>query len=314
MPGYGYGMGGGSAEYDMAVASDYYDGGYGSKMGYAVAPSMPELSARNVAQSRAASMPYPMPGGVPGDNAEEFEVTQYNATIETRRIEETCGAITALKSRSDVIFENATASDRNCDFTFKVKHASVEEVLAKIKALNPKDISENSYTIKRQVDDYTKEIEVLEKKRASIDETLRSAISAYNEVTTLATRSQNAEALASIINSKISLIERLTQENININEQIDRYTRSKADQLDQLDYSYFYIHVYENKFLDGEQLVDSWKQALRDFVWNVNKVVQDLTLNLILLLAFVFQWILYAFIALIVAKYGWKFTKYFWFR
>lgn len=300
---------GGGVSYDMAVASDYYDGGYGSK-GALMAPSMPSLSARNV----AGTMPYPMPGGVPGEEAEAYEVTQYNASIETRRLEDTCATIAGLKSRADVIFEHANAGDRNCSYTFKVKHASVQEILAFIKKLDPKDLSENTSTIKRQIDDFTNEVDVLEKKRASIDETLKSAINAYNEVTVLATRSQNADALAKIIDSKIQIIERLTQERININEQLDRLSRAKADQLDRLDYTYFYVNVFENKFIDWENMRDSWKASVQQFFYQLNKVLQDLTLNLILLALFVVQWLIYAVIALFVAKYGWKFAKNVWNR
>lgn len=305
-PGYGGGVG-----YDsVADSSDYYDGGYGTKAGYAVAPSMPELSARN-----AASMPYPMPPqGTTGNTAEQFEVAQYNATIETRRLDETCASVQNLKERSDVIFENANTYDRGCNFTFKVEKKSVEDVLDSIKKLNPKDLAENIYTIKNQVDDFTSEVEVLTKKRASIDQTLSSALNAYDEITRLATNTQNADALAKIIDSKIGIIERLTQERININEQLDRLARAKADQLDGLDYTRFNINVYENKFVDGQQLKDSWKQALRDFVANVNKVLQDLTVNLVLLLLLIAQWVLYAAIILVVAKYGWKFGKNIWFR
>src|SRR3989338_2284413 len=63
-PGYG-----GGVAYDMAVSSDYYDGGYGSKAGYAVTEDaiIPQLSARNV------TYPYPMPPrGTTGNTAEEF--------------------------------------------------------------------------------------------------------------------------------------------------------------------------------------------------------------------------------------------------
>ena len=305
-PGYG-----GGVAYDMAVSSDYYDGGYGSKAGYAVTEDaiIPQLSARNV------TYPYPMPPrGTTGNTAEEFEVAQYNATIETRHLDDTCASVQALKERTDVIFENANTYERGCNFVFKVERESVEDVLAVIKELNPKDLSENIYTIKAQVDDFTSEVDVLQKKRASIDQTLTSALAAYDEITRLATNTQNADALAKIIDSKIGIIERLTQERININEQLDRLARAKADQLDGLDYTRFNINVYENKFVDGEQLKDSWKQALREFVANVNKVLQDLTVNLVLLLLLIAQWLLYAAIVLVVAKYGWKFGKYIWFR
>src|SRR3990167_11178665 len=136
-PGYG-----GGVAYDMAVSPDYYDDGYGSKAGYAVSESamMPQLSARN-------SMPYPIPPqGTTGNDAEEFEVAQYSATIETRRLDDTCASVQALKERTDVIFENANTQRHGCSFTFKVEKKNVEDVLAVIKGLNPKDLSENIYT------------------------------------------------------------------------------------------------------------------------------------------------------------------------
>jgi hypothetical protein len=298
----GYGGSGNGASYDYAVSSDYYDYGKG------VAQAMPEMSARNVAVSR----PPTYYGGTTGDEAEEYEVAQYNATIETRKLKSTCAAFEELKKRSDVIFENSNTGDRNCSFTFKVKHASVEGVLTWLKDLRPKDLSENTYTIKNQVDDFTSETEILTKKRASIDDTLTKALTAYDEITRLATNTQNADALAKIIDSKIQIIERLTQERINIDEQLDRIARGKSQQLDQLDYTYFYVHVFENRFVDPEQIHDSWKEAIRNFVNDVNKILQDFTINLVSLLLIVALWCLYALIALFIAKYGWKLVKHIW--
>jgi hypothetical protein len=297
----GIGMGGG-ADYDYATSQSY------SREERAM---MPQLSVRNVAGN---SMYPPQHGSPVGDMAEAFEVTQYSAYIETRKLDETCKAFEELKARDDVIFENANTHDRGCTYTFKVKHSSVEEVLAWLKDLDPKELSENTYTIKQQIDDFTNEVEVLEKKRESIEQTLAQALNAYDEITELATRTQNADALAQIINSKISIIERLTQEKININEQLDRIARAKAEQLDRLDYTYFNATIVENKFVDGEELTDSWKQALRNFVARTNEALQNLSLNLILLLFWVLQWIIYALIALFVAKYGWKFARDVWNR
>lgn len=311
--GYGYGGGyGGEMAYDMAAPamapmppSDGYYEDYAQEESVA-------LSVRNVAGTIA--YPEPMPQSTVGDDAEDYEVKQYSATIETRHLDDTCGSVAALKARTDVAFENAHTSDHSCSFTFKVKIASVEAVLATIKALDPKDLSEQAYTIKAQIEDFTSETEVLEKKRASIDETLASALSAYNDVTRLATQSQNADALAKIINSKIAIIERLTQERININERLDRLARAKAKQLDQLEYTYFYVSVYERKFFDGEGIFDSWKDAVQNFVYDLNRVVQGATLQFLLLLALIVQWALYALVALFVVKYGWKAGKHIWYR
>ena len=298
----GYGGSANSVAYDYVVSSDYYDYGKG------VAQAMPEMSARNASISR----PPTQYGGTTGDNAEEYEVAQYNATIETRKLKSTCTAFDELKKRSDVIFENSNTGDHNCSFTFKVKHESVDGVLAWLKDLRPKNLSENTYTIKNQVDDFTSETEILTKKRESIDDTLEKALAAYDEITRLATNTENADALAKIIDSKIQIIERLTQERININEQLDRLARGKTQQLDQLDYTYFYVNVYENKFIDAEQIHDSWKEAIRGFVQDVNKILQDFTINLISLLLMVALWCLYGLIALFIAKYGWQLVKYIW--
>ncbi len=295
-PSYGGGASGGMYAYDD------YDASYTSQ------GAMPEFSARNA----ASMMPAPMAPS--GNMAEAFEVQEYSATIETRKLDETCGAFDDLKKREDVIFESSSSYDRGCNYTFKAEKASAPGVLAWLEDLNPKELSDNTHTIKREVDDFTSEVEVLEKKRASIDSTLSSALAAYDEITRLATNTQNADALAKIIDSRIGIIERLTQERININEQLDRLARGKADSLDRLEYTYFSVNVYENKFVDGEQIKDSWKEAIREFVRDFNEALQGLTVGLLLLLVLIVQWAIYALIVLVIAKYGWKLAKYIWYR
>ena len=146
-----------------------YDSGSVAKYGaeYSVG-----LSARNVDAT--------------GDQAEEFEVTEYNATIETRELDKTCSAVSGLKAQDYVIFENASEYNRGCSYVFKVKKDKADEILAIIKDLNPKELSDNTYTIKGLVDDFTGEIEILEKKLLSIDETLGKAVNAYDDITALA--------------------------------------------------------------------------------------------------------------------------------
>lgn len=274
------------------------------------------LSVRNVAGIMPSSSAYPPigPGGgySTGTNAEEFEVTEYSASIETQDKEDTCTQIADLKSRSYVIFESANEHDRGCDYRFKVEHSRVPEILATIKGLDPKDLSENTYTIKNLVDDFSSETDILTKKRDSIDDTLKDALAAYDEITDVATANQDAESLAKIIDSKIQLIERLTQERININEQLDRLARAKAEQLDRLAYTYFNVSAYENRYLDGEHVADSWKNALRATINDVNTILQEATLGLIALLFLAAQWILYGLIVLFIAKYVWTWARQIW--
>lgn len=294
----------------MSAPSSYgYDGGVRSGK---IAADMeevgiPQLSARNV-----ASPTPPMSGGTAGNQAEAFETKEYTGTIKTRSLDETCGTIAALKARTYVIFENATQSDEWCTYTFKVERSRLEEVLAVVKSLDPKDLSEHTYTIKRTIDDFTSEVEILEKKQATIEKTLEDATKAYEEITLLASRTQDVASLARIIESKLQIVERLTQERIQVSEQLDRLARGKADQLDRLEYTYFHLTVQEDRFVNEEQIKDSWKFAVREFVRNINGVAQDLTVGLVALLFFGVQWLIYFFLVLIIAKYVWKFAKALW--
>lgn len=279
-----------------------------AEMAYGKGGAGMDLSIRNV-------MPIIPPApGTTGDGAEDYEVTDYNATIETGDSSETCGEIRELKAEEYVIFESANEYDKGCNFTFKVRHTNVAEVLGFIETLDPRDLSENTHTIKSQVDDYTSAEEILRKKIASIDETLENALGAYDEVTAIATRSQDADALARIINGKIQLIERLTVERINASLELDRIARSKAEQLDRIDYTYFYVNVYENEFIDGESIADSWKQAVKSFVHDLNRVIQGVTLNLVLFLIVVAQYIIYILILVFLAKYVWRIVRSIWTR
>ncbi len=289
---------------DMGYADSYQS--YGGEA------SMPGLSVRNIAPS-PITPPYPG-GGTVGADAEAYEVTDYSATIETRDLDKTCDSVAALKEADYVIFEYANTYDKGCGYTFKVQHDHVQEILDVIKAMNPKTLAENTYTIKRTVEDFTSQLDILNKKRASIDETLQAALTAYDEVTKLAIQTQNADSLANIINSKLNIIERLTQERININAQIEQLSRAKAEQLDKLEYTYFRVTVYENKFVDGKALKDSWKAAVKQFVADVNRIVQDMSINLLVVVLTVLQYALYFFIVLVVVKYGWKFARKIWRR
>ncbi len=317
---------GGMASVAPSASTAYYgspDGGdaYYQKMDTGVASEgmmaygkggMVTLSTANVRGSMV--MPIPSQPAVPGVDAEDFEVTDYNATIETRNKDVDCSEILKLKKATYVIFENANDYDQGCNYTFKVEHSHVEKVLAIIKALDPKNLSESVYTIKRQLDDFTSESDILKKKLESIDETLKSAVKAYDEITTLATKTQNSDTLAKVIDSRINIIERLTQERINVAAQLERLERSKSDQLDRLKYTYFNVSVYENKYVDGQTIRDSWKNAVKEFVGNINTTLQGVTINLISFVFLAFQYVIYFFILVVILKSLWKVTKYIWNR
>lgn len=314
------------SEMGISYSTDNSDGGYGyasakpaatpQGSAYGESGGTATLSSRNVmaiTNINPSIAPVPPSGGAgAGAGAEDYEVTEYSASIETRKRNETCGAFAELKAKEYVVFENSNAYDRGCSFTFKVEHSHVSEVLAWLKTLDPKYLNENTYTIKRQIDDFTSEQDILKKKLTEIDNTLKSATTAYDEVARLATQTRDASSLSQVIQYRIQIIQQLTQERLSVNEQLDRLARAKADQLDHLDYTFFRVDVTENKYIDTRDLAESWKQALRDVVRVINDAIQGVTINLLALFFIVLQWTLYALILLIIAKYGWQLAIRIW--
>jgi len=284
-----------------------YDYGENIETGH---PSSSEarFSQRNISPTT------PGGDGTVGGDAEDYEVTSYWAQIQTRNIESTCRVIFQLKGLNHVIFEHAEEANDYCNYSFKVERERASEILGVIEDLDPRNLSENTRTIKKQVEDFTSEREILEAKQQSINETLESALLAYSEITTLATSAGDAETLAGIINSRIQVIERLTQERINISAELDRLSRAQAEALDGLDYTRFSVTVVERRFINLEEMGDSWQRAIEQFFLTINKALQDATINVLGFLFAVLPYILYLFIIIVFAKYGWRLAKYVWKR
>ena len=290
------------------ISPSYDSGpGYGGnyKMNQEMASAPMSLSMRNV-------IPDWDDGYIAGDMAEDFEVTEYYAHIKTSHLERTCGEIKDLKAKSYVIFEESNENDNSCNFRFKVEKDREEEILEVVRGLKPEDLNINTESIKRQIDDFTSEEEILKNRLAQVEETLEQAQEAYDEVTQLATKSQDVESLAKIINDKIVLIEKLTKERLNTKTSLDRLSQMKADQLDKLKYTSFTVSVYENLIIDPQYIKDSWVKELKNFVQEFNKMLQGISVKLLSFGMKLLQVVIYLTIALLVAKYGWRGAKFVW--
>lgn len=248
------------------------------------------------------------------NTAEAFEVTEYSAQIETGKKKEVCSKIASLKPLDYVIFENADEADSYCRYTFKVKTDHKEEILGHIKSLEPKNLSESVNTIKKQVDDYTSEEDILKKQLEAIETSLGGALNDYDKLRELATQARDVESLAKIIDSKVNLIERLTQQRLNIKSQLDRLSRAKAEELDKLEYVFFSVSVSERKIFDWQEIKDSWHSTFRSFVSDVNSILQDISINLITVAMRIFQFALYLMIGMLVLRALWVLTKRIWMK
>ena len=251
-------------------------------------------------------------GGGAGGTAENYETAEYHIDYESRDLKKTCNAIGGLKPRSEGVFENAVESDKYCRYTFKVQRARVEEILGFLKGLNPKDVTENIYTIRERLEDYTGQIDILEKKLAVIEDTLDRANTAYDGVSELATEKSDAETLSKVINNKINTIKQLTQERLNTAAQLEQLRRSKLMQTDKLDYTYFNVYARDNSYFDWQGIKDSWQAVVKNTVGGFNRIAQNISVNLVIFLLDILQYAIYGMVLLIAAKYFWKAAKSIW--
>lgn len=288
-----YGMGGYAPSMEMAANDGYYD----------------EDVAKMVSSNLAIA---PEPGYSTGVDAEDYEVTSYDGTIRTRKLDKICATIEALKTKDYVVFEDANKNEDNCYYRFKVSKDNAAEIVKVIEDLDPEILNVNVQSIKSVVEGVESELDILKKKLTSTEETLENAQTSYDEISKLATRQQDAETLAKIIDSKLNLIERLSSQKLQIKTQIDRYNKQMADQLDRLNFTFFNINVYKDLIFDWKQIKDSWTYEAKELVRNVNEVFQGITLNLVTYLVKFAQAILYLFISIFLFKFVWIGIKRIW--
>jgi len=286
---------------------------FGESEGFAYSREAGLFTDEFVSAPRISSFPIiPEPGFSTGIDAEDFEVKNYNGTIKTRKLDETCEQISVLKDREYVIFENSNRNDESCYYRFKVIKANEQEIVSIIKDLNPENFSAGISSIKKNIEGMDSELEILKKKLVSIEETLENAQKSYDSIFVIATRQQDAETLAKIIDSKLNLIDKLTKERLNISSRIERSNKRKADQLDRLDFTFFTINIYEDIIFDWKEIKNSWKFETKQVIRNINDVFQAISLDLITYLIRFAQITLYLFISVFLLKFVWIGVKKIW--
>ncbi len=281
--------------------------------GYAPSVGINSVSYDKVRYSEGAVLYPPVPPtGSVGNDAEDFEVKDYSVGIETRDKGELCGVVYGLKQRTEVIFEQSRAYDTGCSYVFKVANKDAAEILTLLQSLDPKTLEEQSYTIKSEVTYYADEVAILEGKLASLDKTLAEAIASYESLSQLATEVGDVESLVKVIDSKLMMIERLTNARIEASNRLDAMSKAKAEALDKTTYTYFRVTVYESVFVDTESMLASWKAATQQFVRETNVLLQDITIGFISFLLLLVKFALYFVVLILVVRYGWRFARTLW--
>ena len=256
----------------------------------------------------------PFAGG--SDDAEEFERRDYSAHYQTRRFEETCKEISDLKPREDVVFDNASEDERWCNYNFRAELASEAEIVEILQDLNPRDFNTNVSTIERSVEYTESELNLQERRLASLQETLTQAENSFDSLIARATREGDTATLSEVINNKIATVERLTQQILNTQERIDRLTRNQDSQTDEIEYAHFHVSVEKQVFFDGQGMRDEWKRQVQELVREANETILALTVGLISFVLSAIQFLVFLTISVlglvVVGKALWVVIRKIW--
>jgi hypothetical protein len=258
------------------------------------------------------SAPSEKGGSARGGTEEDFEITDYSATIRAWNFAETCDSFDTLKKKTEVIFTNAQRYEHGCSYSFKVEKARTEEILAFIKELKPETLNENVQTIKSTIEYYDSEETILKKKLELVEATLLDAQNAYTGVQQLATQTKDIYNLAKIIENKIQLIGQLTTERLNTKTQLDRISQEKMKQLDSLKYTFFSVSVSEIVFIDGKTAKNSWIDASAELARTFNDTLRGISVELLTFALQALKIAIYVLLVVIVVEYGWLLLRRIW--
>jgi hypothetical protein len=120
----------------------------------------------------------------------------------------------------------------------------------------------------------------LERRLASIDQTLKEAEAAFSKLTIEATQSGRVSDLTAIITERLSTVERLTNEKLSLEEQIHQLSGNSSDQIDETKYAYFTVTVSQWSYIDWQSIKDGWRSKLQSTIWDMNETLAAIVLSI----------------------------------
>lgn len=257
-------------------------------------------------------MIYPVPTYSTGDTAEQYEVIERSYTYQPHNSDKTCQMIQELKARDDVIFENYNQYDHGCDARMKVTIDASTEIQSYLDGLSPDDSSANTYSIKQEFDYNESRKELLEARLEAITQTLEESQRAYDEIAQTAAQNADGEALAIVISSKLEMIERLTNQQLDLSTELQSIQQQVENQTDRFDYHYYNVSVYEDPYFDGKGFADSWKRSVQSMLSSVNTGLQMLTTGLVQGAVWIIVYGVFLILLVFIAKYVWRLIRKIW--
>jgi hypothetical protein len=246
-------------------------------------PSMDSVSDRGYAESTRTA---PMSDSVDSapSNVGDYEARWYEATVRTRAKDETCDSVENWRVFPYVTFEHMTRSESACLYRFKVEREKAAEILEAILALDPVDVTESADLMRERVLQHESERDILLKRDEHLERMLAEVTRLYDQLMTTSANAGDTTMLTKAIDDRLRYMRSLTDERIRLARELDELDRRASELMDRIERVSFVVRVEERRFVNGEQIKESWMYRTEQFIRDANKIAQDLTIGLMMTL------------------------------
>lgn len=269
----------------------------------------------------SASMPdtpYPLPNPSPTpienytSNLERYETTQYNVKARTKQFDELCNAVKQLKADNEINFKQITESLNNCQANFFVSKNKTEAVLATLNSYSGVEINLNTESVTRYRSQLQSQTNILQQQLSSIERSLNAAETQFSEIAELAKNQKDVATLSQTIREKINMVEMLTQQKINLTNQLDNIYRQSAELEERIDVVEFYVNVNRSYPIFLNKDSKKWETAKENLKDTFTDTMIGLTTTFVTFLLWILRLSIYLLVVLIVVRGVWKFINVIW--
>ena len=285
--------------------AEYHDGAY---KGGAVA-------SQRVAAAPAGDAYYPEPIPSPGagyQNLEAYETTDYHISARTQQFDAFCASLRTLKAEDRFDFRSINEAINHCSATFYTAEAHVADVLNTFGQFSGVDVSRHTDSVTRQRERLASQTDILRQQLSSVERTLASAETDFDEVITIARLEGNASELANAMRQKLQMIDNLTSRQLSPTNQINNLYRQAQDREDRIGVVQFTVSASPVVTKYPGEHERKWAQAWDELKDTFTNTLLGLTTGLGIFLLAIVQYGIYALIIIVILRYVWKFLRKLW--
>lgn len=257
------------------------------------------------------TMPVPQPDGYVA-NLESYETTDYRLTARTRQFTEFCATLKALKADERFDFRNLNQNTNNCSATFYTAEQYADEALSRLQQFSGVEVTRNTVSVTRQKEQLQSRTDILRQQLQSVERTLASAETQFDEIIAIARASNNASELSSAITEKLRMIDSLTQRKISLSSQINNALRQAQDLDERIGVIQFSVSAQPLIYVHPNQTERQWQEAWKELKDRFTETLIGLSAFLGVFLLFVLQGIVYLLIVIVLVRLLWKFARLVW--